>query len=138
MINVENTTYKPQHYKFQYKVPMTSIDAYLPAHSKIDFVKMDIQGAEYPALLGMKKTLTYNNHIVILTEVWPYGLKECGNSIEQVFEFLFTLGFSIYLIKNNSLEEIKELSQFNYITDEEYYYNIIASRNELPKIVFNG
>ena len=44
----------------------------------IDFIKLDIQGAEGVALEGMKKMLARNPKIVILMEFWPMGIRECG------------------------------------------------------------
>ena len=39
----------------------------------IDFLKMDIQGSEYDAFIGMRRTLQQNSGVTILTEFWPTG-----------------------------------------------------------------
>lgn len=39
------------------EVPATSVDAYFPPGSRVDFVKMDIEGAEAKALRGMRRLL---------------------------------------------------------------------------------
>ena len=46
---------------------------------KIDFIKMDIQGAEAGALRGMTTLLERNKNVTIVTEFWPIGLKRFGS-----------------------------------------------------------
>jgi FkbM family methyltransferase len=41
---------------------------------KINFIKMDIQGAECKAIEGMQNILEKNNQLKLITEYWPYGL----------------------------------------------------------------
>lgn len=45
----------PPHLRL--KVPATSLDAYFPPGFPVDFVKMDIEGAEIKALRGMRRIL---------------------------------------------------------------------------------
>ena len=48
--------------------------------TKIDVIKMDIQGAEGLAIEGAKKILRNNNDLKILMEFWPDGLKSLGTN----------------------------------------------------------
>lgn len=48
-------------------VPLTTIDHELNA-KKIDFIKIDIEGGEYPAILGAKKTISAN-HPAMMIEI---------------------------------------------------------------------
>lgn len=50
----------------QVRVPATALDDYFKRDSKLDFVKMDIEGAEVQALEGMKRLLTESRPIVLL------------------------------------------------------------------------
>ena len=52
----------------------------------IDFLKMDIQGAEYDAFLGMRALLQLHSNIIILIEFWPNGLKQAGASARRFLE----------------------------------------------------
>lgn len=74
-----------------------SLDDYLDGkRERIDVIKMDVQGAEYSVLQGMKQTLTANHRIVLLTEFWPAGMRMNNTRPEAYLEELRTLGFTIY------------------------------------------
>ncbi len=66
---------------------------------RIDFIKMDIQGAEVGAIEGMTKLLKRNPNIRILTEFWPIGLKGFGRGAEEYLELLIKHGFKIYNLR---------------------------------------
>lgn len=59
---------------------------------RIHFVKMDIEGSEYRALLGARKTLE-RDRPSILIELNEAALQACGSSSRQVKEFLSGLGY---------------------------------------------
>lgn len=56
-----------------------ALDAYFaPRTTAVDFVKIDIQGAEWLALHGMAATLERSPSVRLLTEFWPRGLALAG------------------------------------------------------------
>ena len=67
-----------------------NIDNYPSAFSqKIDFVKIDTQGAEYKILSGMKDVILHNRDIIkVVIEFWPNGLDMAGNSADQLIILL--------------------------------------------------
>jgi FkbM family methyltransferase len=134
VINVEHTTYKPEHFDATYSVEKTSIDNYVGQKFPVSFIKMDIQGAELKALEGMKKTLLSNKDIALMTEVAPYCLLNCGNTPKQIIDFIKSLGFTIFLINENSLKELNPADVENFKTGEEYFYNILCARKPLDAL----
>ena len=67
------------------------------ASVEINVIKMDIQGAEYRALRGMRSVLTRSRNITLFTEFWPYGLFKAGEADPEAFlRLLNELGFTIY------------------------------------------
>lgn len=48
------------------EVPATSLDAYFPSGSRVDFVKMDIEGVEAKALRGMRRLLRDGRPFVLV------------------------------------------------------------------------
>jgi len=74
----------------------------LPVHPPVNFVKMDIEGAELGALKGMRQTLEYH-HPILLMEFHPPSIEEYGASPEEEYNFLKTLGYSIRLIPKISI-----------------------------------
>ena len=57
------------------KAEGVTLDSYFPSGTRIDFIKMDVQGAEYFALQGMERVLRDNADVVLLIEFWPHGLR---------------------------------------------------------------
>jgi hypothetical protein len=66
---------------------------------KIDFIKMDIQGAEGRAVQGMSNLLKKNKDVAILSEFWPMGLKRSGIEPREYLKLLLAHGFKLYEIK---------------------------------------
>jgi FkbM family methyltransferase len=73
-----------------------TLDGYFPAGSRVNFVKIDIQGAEYFALQGMKRVLRENRDVVCAMEFWPHGLLEAGASPSALLQELIQLGFILH------------------------------------------
>lgn len=76
---------------------------------RIDFIKMDIQGAEGGAIQGMYNLLNKNNNVKIVTEFWPIGLKRFGTDPEEFLRLLIKLGFKLYEV-NEQDKEIKPVN----------------------------
>tara|TARA_B100001540_G_C15816131_1_gene647575 strand:- start:6622 stop:7521 length:900 start_codon:yes stop_codon:yes gene_type:complete len=89
--------------------------------NKINFIKMDLEGAEYNALLGMRSLLENNTKISILTEFSPNSLYDAGTSPSKFFDLFLDLGFELFhlddvskkiiLIEKNDLLEINSTNQ---------------------------
>ncbi len=74
-------------------IDIIALDDYLQENVTIDFVKMDIQGAEPVALRGMKCTLARSPSVRVLTEYWPDGIRRAGGDPQAFLEHLRSLGF---------------------------------------------
>jgi len=86
------------------------MDDYLKNHDvKVDFIKMDIQGAEYSAIRGMTALFEQNRHLKIVTEFWPHALKSFGVEPEQYLNLLQQHGFKLYKI-DELKKEVKPIS----------------------------
>ncbi len=131
-LNVDHRTYKPDVYDKEIDIRAVSIDDFLPKDSRVDFIKIDIQGFEMQALKGMINTLHLNKNIKMISEFWPYGLRKSGSSLSEYFMYLKDLGFDVQLLKENSLqnitiEDVKNLEPLS----EEHYFNIFVSRADV-------
>ena len=123
-LNVDHRTYESGENREKIEIASYRLDDYLKSE-KIDFIKMDIQGFEYQALLGMKNILQNNPDIKILMEFWPYGLAKAQSSTEELLDFLHKLGFRTELIEGNSR---KECPPFSERKDFSYYASLLAFR----------
>lgn len=100
------------------KMPMVSLDQFLTAENrKVDFMKVDAEGAESRIFQGMKALLQENSDIRIVMEYSPSQLRSVGSDPYEMMEFLYGLGFHSYRIEfDGSFSEltIEKLSDENY------------------------
>lgn len=61
--------------------------------TKVDFVKMDIEGAELGALRGMRRTIQQSPNLALLMEYNPLGLRAFGHEPLDVLAEVIDLGF---------------------------------------------
>lgn len=64
--------------------------------SGLDLVKLNVQGAEAPALEGMGDLLTGDRPPTIVLEFWPLGLRRAGAEPKAVLERLDALGYTLH------------------------------------------
>src|SRR5262249_13147245 len=61
---------------------------------EVNFIKMDVQGAEAKVLRGMQGLLSKSSRLRMLFEFWPLGLQRAGDSAERAIQFLVNSGFT--------------------------------------------
>ena len=66
---------------------------------RIDFIKIDTQGAEAHVIEGMQETIRANrDHLDMIIEFWPYGLQQAGRSARELLSLLEPFQFDIFVI----------------------------------------
>jgi FkbM family methyltransferase len=76
-------------------VEAVSIDDYF-AGSKLDFLKVDVEGAEPFVLRGAQEFLRKNKEVALLIEWSPNQLRKCGSSPEELATLINSFGFRIW------------------------------------------
>lgn len=114
------------------EIESIKLDEYFKdSKQKINFIKMDIQGAEWRAVSGMTNLLQQNKSLKIISEFWPGGLKRSGVAPIKYLELLNKHGFKLYEIneQNKKLDpvNIKELLK-TYTIEKENFTNIFCIR----------
>ena len=66
--------------------------------NKINFIKMDLEGAEYQAILGMNLLLKENKKISILTEFSKKSIEDSGYTSSEFIDFFYDNGFQVNLL----------------------------------------
>lgn len=91
------------------RVPTESIDNILSKHpfDRIDFLKIDIEGAEIEALQGAANTFQAKLIGRGIIEVCPENLANFGNSLNELFDFFNEYNYSLYHIKLDGLEKLE-------------------------------
>jgi FkbM family methyltransferase len=106
---------------------------------RIDLIKMDIEGAEYKALLGMKNILLNNRKIMLIFEFWPTALREAQDNPANLIKYLTNLKFNIWEIDEaaRSVHPIKEAEIYRKYDDSNLKFtNLIACRAKTLPIDF--
>lgn len=106
--SIDHRIFDSQDGRPYHLVKAVSLDEYCESHpqiNQIDFIKMDIQGAEGMALCGMRNTLSRNQSLKLVVEFWPYGLRTAGTQPAQFLSDLTDLGFTLYRLTETHIEE---------------------------------
>ena len=83
------------------EVETIRLDDYFKNNNRVDFIKMDIEGAEGLAIQGMPLILKDNKNIKILTEFNPVALQHFIVSPETYLKMLTDNGFIWFYINTD-------------------------------------
>ena len=113
------------------KVSCLKLDDFL-AKSKLspNMIKIDIQGGEMLALLGMKKILKSSSKLVLFCEFWPGGISAMGESPQEFLDMLDKNGFKIFEI-NEHEKKLETKSFIQLIADYTKEKDPLAQTNLL-------
>ena len=127
----DNRTYMNNNKSHISIIQSATLDSLFP-NLKIDFIKMDIQGSELKALLGMKKILKENKKIKLLIEFWPDGLSQNNGSFEKLLTLFDKYSFELFFVDDRkttspktNTKEITKLVNSNKLYDT----NLLCIRN---------
>ena len=85
------------------EVETTALDDFFKGRdSKVDVLKMDIEGAEVAALQGMRGLLERNPDVKVITEFYPSAITTFGFSPRGYLEEFVKMGYKIYNINETS------------------------------------
>ena len=133
----QNRIYKPEKTKTQKFVPIDSetvrLDDFFKANNlldKISFIKMDIEGAEFLALNGMKEILKLNKNIKLFTEIEISHLEDAGSNYTQFVDLLTENNFILCLAdnRNETLTKVDRSQLEKILNDEGNSVNILCIR----------
>lgn len=83
----------------QIQVPILRLDSAIPAGTKIDLIKMDVEGAEIDVLKGSARILAESPNCMIVAECGPSHLRRIGIDINEWFKAFEAFGFDFYTIR---------------------------------------
>ena len=130
-LNVDHRTYKVENYELAIPVEAVSIDDYVGERFPVDFIKMDIQGYEFHAIRGMERTVLANPTMVIFSEFWPFGLRQCGASATFVYDYIRSLDLNFWIPEQDNLRPVTRTLVEQFREAETIYYNVILSKHPI-------
>lgn len=109
-------------------VSCTTLDSELRS-GKIDLIKMDIEGAEVKALVGMQRIIRDNPDLILVTEVFPEALQKAGTSFITYVAILLEL-FDVKVIeeKKHQLTPCNTLEQIQKLMSGKMLLNLVCAR----------
>ena len=77
---------------------------------RLDFIKCDVEGAEFMVLKGGKQTISEKKPVLFL-ELLRKWSKEFGYTPNDVIKFMREIGYECYCIRNKKLSKITEITE---------------------------
>jgi len=103
----------------------------------LDFVKIDVQGSELKALIGMRNTLEKFTPIIFLEIEECHLLKNRASSAE-VIRFIHAFGYRIYRIENDYPVDRIALPTTKKSLLQELNLNLIEIPHGFKKLIFDN
>lgn len=82
-----------------FEVQAISLDEYF-ADTHLDFIKIDVEGAESYVLRGARKLVTRNQDIKILIEWSPGQMLRCKTNPQELVDLIEEFGFHVWLAES--------------------------------------
>jgi FkbM family methyltransferase len=96
---------------------------------RVDLIKIDVQGFEGKVLQGLEGTIRNSNPLVILSEFWPWGLREAGSDPFEILQRLQGFGLRLHeLAGDGSTVPLDDHAGFIGRYTGRKYANIVATR----------
>jgi len=131
----DNRIYESKDYFKKTLVEIITLDEYFKKIPEVNFIKMDVQGSEYLAFLGMKELISKNNNLIIFSEFCPELLINCGSAPQDYIKDLILNNLNIYLIISNRkiLKNISE-NDLDFIYKIKSYVNLFIAKNKFDNL----
>jgi FkbM family methyltransferase len=116
-----------------HSILLTTLDAYVEQNKlqKLDFLKLDIEGAELLALEGSLRSLE-RFHPLIHTEVCSHFLKDFGANVNDLIRLLENLGYDRFFAYETDINNPSDLRK---LTEEDLKQslNVVCASSDLHK-----
>lgn len=125
-LNVDHRTYDNGEGRRRIEVPVIRLDDYFSSGTRIDFIKIDVQGYELSVLKGAERIIHENRDIRLLMEFWPHGLAQAGVEPRALLNYLTSQGLSCQTV-GMAADEFETAQPSDY-ADEDQYWNLMVRR----------
>ena len=127
--NTGNHSIFPADFR-EVKISVNSVRLDDVIKEKVDWIKMDIEGAEPLAIEGMNRIISENQNIKLVIEFCPDILNLTNYTPKQFIGMIYSMGFKVYAITENGLKEItKDNNQNGIYHLTKHFINIFCIRD---------
>jgi FkbM family methyltransferase len=109
-------------------VPMTTLDECTQTWPRVDLVKMDVQGYELQVLTGMRRVLASNPELILVIELWPWGLRRAGTDPHELLAKLTGFGFSLWEVPEEESVRPVAADIVSHLEANNAFTNILCAR----------
>jgi FkbM family methyltransferase len=132
-LHVDHRTYETDEPRARVAVPAVSLDRFLADAPPLQFLKMDVQGAEYRALRGMAGVVARSPELVILMEVWPFVHDRFGAGTRALLDLLWSWGLKVWRLDTQDAGRRTALTPDTPLPerdDPDRYFDVLCGRAE--------
>jgi FkbM family methyltransferase len=128
-LNVDHRTYETGEARHRIDVPVVRLDDIFPPRSRVDLLKVDVQGFEPPVLEGARRLIAENLELKAVIEYWPYGLMQGGRDPTAMLGLLADLGLD-YQVVGSAEDAARAVARLDPARPDHYCNLLVARREE--------
>lgn len=128
-LNVDHRTYATDEPRRRVLVECVALDElFRDTASTVQFVKLDIQGAERAALLGMRELLARSPGVHVFMEFWPFVHDRFGGGADELLALLESWGFEVWRVGREGIpvERLAAGAPIPSRNDPDDYYDVLC------------
>jgi len=131
-LNIDHRSYATAEPRERVPVVAVAVDGVVPAGESVQFAKLDIQGAEYDALRGMRAVLARSPRVTLLLELWPAVQDRIGPGTRGLLELLETYGFAVHRLAAGGVpgERLDPSRPIPGRDDDRIFFDVICVRRD--------
>ena len=129
----DNRLYSTNQKRNSIMVDCLTVDELLEENKmeNLDLIKIDVQGYEPKVLKGMLKIVRSSKKLMLLSEFWPKGILQAGESPKEFLTMLRKMQFQLFELKKNGFLVFLKSSEDNKFIKKyqgRKYTNIIGKK----------
>jgi FkbM family methyltransferase len=114
--SVSNSLKQLSAHDISYEIECTTLDDFMDTHkeAKIGLIKLDVEGAELPALRGAQRLIERDKPYIIYEEAEDRD-RAFGYEIKDLRSFLESLGYKIYPVQDRHINNALAIPRANVL-----------------------